>query len=199
MLETLLIANRGRDRPPHHPHRAAARRAHRRGLFRCRCAHAFRAGGRCGGAHRPGAGAGKLSRRRENPGGRAGRRARRRSIPVTAFCPRMRNSPKPWNSAGLIWVGAPPGGDPRHGPEGCRQEADAGGRRAGDARLSGRGSVAGAPEARKPAAIGYPVLIKAVAGGGGKGMRRVDGADAFAEALASCRREAAPPSATTGC
>jgi 3-methylcrotonyl-CoA carboxylase alpha subunit len=40
-------------------------------------------------------------------------------------------------------------------------------------------------------AIGYPVLIKAVAGGGGKGMRRVDAAGDFAEALASCRREAA--------
>ena len=40
-------------------------------------------------------------------------------------------------------------------------------------------------------AIGYPVLIKAVAGGGGKGMRRVDDAADFADALASCRREAA--------
>ncbi|WP_068071881.1 acetyl/propionyl/methylcrotonyl-CoA carboxylase subunit alpha [Novosphingobium lentum] len=40
-------------------------------------------------------------------------------------------------------------------------------------------------------AIGYPVLIKAVAGGGGKGMRRVDAADDFADSLASCRREAA--------
>ncbi len=40
-------------------------------------------------------------------------------------------------------------------------------------------------------AIGYPVLIKAVAGGGGKGMRRVECAADFAEALASCRREAA--------
>jgi len=39
--------------------------------------------------------------------------------------------------------------------------------------------------------IGFPVLIKAVAGGGGKGMRRVDGADAFAAALAGCQREAA--------
>ena len=39
--------------------------------------------------------------------------------------------------------------------------------------------------------IGYPVLIKAVAGGGGKGMRKVDGAEDFADALASCRREAA--------
>ncbi len=39
--------------------------------------------------------------------------------------------------------------------------------------------------------IGYPVLIKASAGGGGKGMRRVDHARDFAAALASCRREAA--------
>ncbi|MFN3827705.1 MAG: acetyl-CoA carboxylase biotin carboxylase subunit [Micavibrio sp.] len=38
--------------------------------------------------------------------------------------------------------------------------------------------------------IGYPVLIKAVAGGGGKGMRRVDEGKDFAEALASCKREA---------
>ncbi len=39
-------------------------------------------------------------------------------------------------------------------------------------------------------AIGYPVLIKAVAGGGGKGMRKVDDAAQFEEMLQSCRREA---------
>ena len=39
-------------------------------------------------------------------------------------------------------------------------------------------------------AIGYPVLIKAVAGGGGKGMRRVDDAGGFADALAAARSEA---------
>ncbi len=38
--------------------------------------------------------------------------------------------------------------------------------------------------------IGFPVLIKASAGGGGKGMRRVDQAGDFADALAACRREA---------
>src|SRR3954454_3145745 len=39
--------------------------------------------------------------------------------------------------------------------------------------------------------IGYPVLIKAVAGGGGKGMRRVNASAEFAEMLLSCKREAA--------
>ena len=38
--------------------------------------------------------------------------------------------------------------------------------------------------------IGYPVLIKAVAGGGGKGMRLVEKQDEFLESLASCKREA---------
>ncbi len=38
--------------------------------------------------------------------------------------------------------------------------------------------------------IGYPVLIKASAGGGGKGMRVVERADQFDAALASCQREA---------
>ncbi len=38
--------------------------------------------------------------------------------------------------------------------------------------------------------IGFPVLIKAVAGGGGRGMRRVDSADDFDAALTSAQREA---------
>ncbi|MCB1457088.1 MAG: ATP-grasp domain-containing protein, partial [Nitratireductor sp.] len=38
--------------------------------------------------------------------------------------------------------------------------------------------------------IGYPVLIKARAGGGGKGMRKVDRPEDFREALASAKREA---------
>ncbi|WP_323018839.1 acetyl/propionyl/methylcrotonyl-CoA carboxylase subunit alpha [Castellaniella sp.] len=40
-------------------------------------------------------------------------------------------------------------------------------------------------------AIGYPILIKASAGGGGKGMRIVESDGEFAAALASCQREAA--------
>lgn len=38
--------------------------------------------------------------------------------------------------------------------------------------------------------IGYPVLIKASAGGGGKGMRAVERSQDFADALTSCKREA---------
>jgi 3-methylcrotonyl-CoA carboxylase alpha subunit len=44
--------------------------------------------------------------------------------------------------------------------------------------------------ASQAARIGYPVLIKASAGGGGKGMRRVDQAADFSASLASCQREA---------
>ena len=43
---------------------------------------------------------------------------------------------------------------------------------------------------REANAIGYPVLIKASAGGGGKGMRVVANSVEFAAALAGCQREA---------
>jgi 3-methylcrotonyl-CoA carboxylase alpha subunit len=42
----------------------------------------------------------------------------------------------------------------------------------------------------RAAEIGYPVLIKAVAGGGGKGMRKVEQAPDFLDALIACQREA---------
>ncbi|HYB98819.1 MAG TPA: biotin carboxylase N-terminal domain-containing protein [Candidatus Limnocylindrales bacterium] len=48
------------------------------------------------------------------------------------------------------------------------------------------------PGANREAAerLGFPVLVKAAAGGGGRGMRRVDDAAALAEAVASAQREA---------
>ncbi|MEL6582373.1 MAG: acetyl/propionyl/methylcrotonyl-CoA carboxylase subunit alpha [Pseudomonadota bacterium] len=45
--------------------------------------------------------------------------------------------------------------------------------------------------AQEAANVGYPVLIKARAGGGGKGMRLVETPETFAENLAACQREAA--------
>lgn len=38
--------------------------------------------------------------------------------------------------------------------------------------------------------VGYPLLVKASAGGGGRGMRRVDGPDSLPDAVAAARREA---------
>ncbi|MBX4909348.1 MULTISPECIES: acetyl/propionyl/methylcrotonyl-CoA carboxylase subunit alpha [Rhizobium] len=92
--------------------------------------------------------------------------------------------------AGIIWVGAPAAAIRAMGLKDAAKELM---------------QAAGVPvtpgylgpdqsEARLAAeaeAIGYPVLIKAVAGGGGKGMRRVDRPQDFTELLASCRREAA--------
>ncbi len=54
-----------------------------------------------------------------------------------------------------------------------------------------QGAVASAAEIlKKSASIEYPVLVKAAAGGGGKGMRIVHGADALAVALETTSREA---------
>ncbi len=49
----------------------------------------------------------------------------------------------------------------------------------------------GAEVARRAASLGYPVLVKAAAGGGGKGMRRVASATELGDALAAAAREAA--------
>ena len=92
-------------------------------------------------------------------------------------------------AAGLTWVGPPPSAIRAMGLK------DAAKRRMAEAGVPTTPGYLGddqTPERlqREADAIGYPVLIKAVAGGGGKGMRRVDAAGDFAAALAACRREA---------
>ena len=91
--------------------------------------------------------------------------------------------------AGLIWVGAPPAAIRAMGLKDRAKEIM---QKAGVPVTPGYLGADQSREhlAREAAKIGYPVLIKAVAGGGGKGMRRVDEGNAFDAALESCKREA---------
>ncbi|WP_370183111.1 biotin carboxylase N-terminal domain-containing protein [Alteriqipengyuania sp.] len=91
--------------------------------------------------------------------------------------------------AGLIWVGAPPSSIRAMGLKDAAKKLM---REAGVPVTPGYdGDDQSAERLKQEAdAIGYPVLIKAVAGGGGKGMRKVDAEDDFLSSLESCRREA---------
>ena len=80
--------------------------------------------------------------------------------------------------AGLMWVGPPPAA-----------------LRAGGDKLAAKETAraAGVPvlPSGTPEEIGFPLLVKAAAGGGGRGMRVVRFAEELDEALAAARREAA--------
>jgi 3-methylcrotonyl-CoA carboxylase alpha subunit len=93
-------------------------------------------------------------------------------------------------AAGLVWVGAPPAAIRAMGLKDAAKERMIA---AGVPVTPGYLGADQSPERLQAEAdaIGYPVLIKAVAGGGGKGMRKVDAAADFAEMLESCKREAA--------
>ncbi|MBW8812092.1 MAG: biotin/lipoyl-binding protein [Caulobacterales bacterium] len=93
-------------------------------------------------------------------------------------------------AAGLIWIGPPPSAIRAMGLKDAAKDLMA---KAGVPVTPG---YLGADQSQKTLAqeaarIGFPVLIKAVAGGGGKGMRLVESAGDFEAALASCKREAA--------
>jgi 3-methylcrotonyl-CoA carboxylase alpha subunit len=92
--------------------------------------------------------------------------------------------------AGLIWVGAPPSAIRAMGRKDAAKTLM---QAAGVPVTPGYLGEDQAPARLQKEAdrIGYPVLIKAVAGGGGKGMRVVGQAEGFEAALASCKREAA--------
>jgi 3-methylcrotonyl-CoA carboxylase alpha subunit len=92
--------------------------------------------------------------------------------------------------AGLVWVGPRPHSIRAMGLKDAAKAAMA---KAGVPVTPGYLGEDQRPDvlAAEAARIGYPVLIKAVAGGGGKGMRLVETAADFGDALAACRREAA--------
>ncbi|CAN5887940.1 acetyl/propionyl/methylcrotonyl-CoA carboxylase subunit alpha [soil metagenome] len=92
--------------------------------------------------------------------------------------------------AGIIWVGPNPDSIRAMGLKDAAKERMIA---AGVPVTPGYLGADQSPErlAAEAAKVGYPVLIKAVAGGGGKGMRRVDAPEDFTDALLSCQREAA--------
>ncbi|HNC96976.1 MAG TPA: biotin carboxylase N-terminal domain-containing protein, partial [Myxococcota bacterium] len=91
--------------------------------------------------------------------------------------------------AGLVWIGPPPGAiDAMGSKTGARQRMVA----AGVPVVPGTTeSIETEEEALQTAInIGFPVMLKAAGGGGGKGMRRVDRAEDFAAAWRQARSEA---------
>jgi acetyl-CoA carboxylase biotin carboxylase subunit len=96
-------------------------------------------------------------------------------------------------ASGLVFIGPPPSAiRAMGGKTSARALMQAAGVPVvpGDNGPGGKG-FAGAAEAKAAAAqIGYPVMLKAASGGGGRGMRLVDSEDKLEAALAGARREA---------
>ena len=93
-------------------------------------------------------------------------------------------------AAGIAFVGPPPDGHRGDGRQDPGQADRGRGRRAGGARI-GRGRPRTTRRwPRAVAEIGFPVLVKPSAGGGGKGMREVHRAEDLADAISAARREA---------
>jgi 3-methylcrotonyl-CoA carboxylase alpha subunit len=91
--------------------------------------------------------------------------------------------------AGLKFIGPSPDAMRRMGG---KSEAKAIAAKAGVPVVPGYHGEGQAPKAliKEAARVGYPVMIKAVAGGGGRGMRRVDREEDFTTSLESAQREA---------
>ncbi|WP_420607049.1 acetyl/propionyl/methylcrotonyl-CoA carboxylase subunit alpha [Novosphingopyxis sp.] len=91
--------------------------------------------------------------------------------------------------AGLIWVGPKPDSIRKMGlKDAAKTLMDAAGVPTTPGYIGDNQEASFLAE--RAAEIGYPVLIKAVAGGGGKGMRKVEAADQFNDSLQSAQREA---------
>ncbi len=91
--------------------------------------------------------------------------------------------------AGLIWVGPPPAAIRAMGDKAGAKRLV---RKAGVAVLPGYedADTSDAALARAAKKVGYPLMVKAAAGGGGRGMRIVRDADALADAITAARSEA---------
>ena len=117
---------------------------------------------------------------------RPGAPAQRRSIPATGSCRRTRRSRRAVEAAGLVFIGPPPSALEALGNKLAARRSAA---EAGVPIVPGT-TVALTDDVDAVADIGYPVMLKAAAGGGGRGMRRVDDAAELRPAMDAARREA---------
>jgi acetyl/propionyl-CoA carboxylase alpha subunit len=90
-------------------------------------------------------------------------------------------------AAGLVWIGPPPEAMETMG---SKTAARAAMEAAGVPVVPGSGAASASELAAAAKAMGFPVLIKASAGGGGKGMTRVDSAEGFERVAAQTAAEA---------
>ena len=186
----VLVANRGEIALRVIRARRAPGPAHRRGLLRRRPRRAARAGGRRRGPDRSGAGRRVLPRHRRGRSRPPGAPARTRSTPATASCPSGPPSPARSTEAGLVFVG--PSGDvmDADGAQGRGPRDRRRGRGPGGAVRGARPDGRQAADRRRHRRVGFPVLVKAAAGGGGKGMRIVRDPAELDAAVAAAKREA---------
>ena len=185
-----------RDRGAHHPGLPSRWDGGDRRLQRCGCGRRPMSGWRTrqSGSVRPHR-ASYLQHRGARRGG-TGHGEPKRSIPVTDSSAERPPSPAPSRRPGIVFVGPPPQRDRRARRQAPRPEDRRVRRRGGRARYArtsttsiARTSVAAI--VAEAEGIGFPLLVKAAAGGGGRGMRRVETAAELPAALVSGSREAA--------
>src|SRR5699024_8051725 len=177
------------DRLPRDPLTACRRDPLDRRLFGCRRRRTARAEGRCRGPTGPGPGNAVLSRHRQ--GDRRLSRDRRAGRPPRLRFPLREPAVRPRSRGGRTDLRGPPASAIESMGDKITAKAAVSARDVptvpGISRpgLTDDELIAGADE------VGYPVLVKPSAGGGGKGMRRVEAPADLRAALESSRRESA--------
>ena len=187
MFSRVLVGNRGEGGCPGHPRAARARDRGRRRLLHGRSRVAPRRLRRPGGVHRA------AHRRAESYLGIPALIAAAETTDCEAVHPGWGSSRRTRPSRKLCRqrprLHRPDGGHAGpHGRQECRQARDGRGRPS--ARPGHRGARDAGRGAGRRGEAGYPVLLKAAAGGGGKGMRLVGGARWLERAYSTAAAEA---------